>query len=164
MLVCMDRSQIISSVADSQQKCLSPPNSREGRSPRGWKSCSGQPRLPSHLWCGCDVAVRARTRQQCCPQPWHREMSIITEGQVAQACGCPCWPLDNIIFAGATGGGRAESPPGPPPSQGSDWWAWQPLNKYFWYREFTCQRGGAPRGNFQSRSVGDNDTAQGSPP
>lgn len=87
-----------------------------------------------------------------------------TERQVARVCGCSHCPLHNVIFTGAIGGGRAEPPLGPPPSRGSDWWAWQPLNKYFWCREFTCQLGGAPRGNFQSRSVGENDTAQGSPP
>lgn len=32
------------------------------------------------------------------------------KGQVAQTCGRPRCLLNNIIFAGATGGGRAESP------------------------------------------------------
>lgn len=163
---CLDRSQIISPVLvdGRQQRCLSPFKPRSRRVPKGLELLLRPVQVTlsplACLWCGCEAQGQAaalfldltQRNEQC-----HRETS-----------GTNVWlkslSPQNHHFCRGNSRGKTQISPGPPPSQGSNWWAWQPLNKYFWCREFTCQLGGAPRGNFQSRSVGDNDTAQGSPP
>lgn len=111
MLVCMDGSQIISSVAGSQQEYLSPLSpEKEGAHGAGspaWAS-PGYPVI-------FGVAVRARTRQQRCPQPWQRN-----EHHHRGTSGTDMCPSSITSFLQGQQEGEEQNPPGLPPSQGSD--------------------------------------------